>query len=99
MKTDPALWFTLRERQVMALLCQARQNKEIAQELDISVHAVKYHISALLGKLDLDGRFELLLWCLQHAEALEKGYTHDRRLHGSTCRCGSCPELRSPRAA
>jgi DNA-binding CsgD family transcriptional regulator len=43
---------------VLALIAEGASNKAIARRLAISVHAVKFHIASLLGKLDAQGRAE-----------------------------------------
>lgn len=49
---------TAREREVLRLLGQGRQNKEIAAELVISERTVKFHVSSILGKLGAGNRTE-----------------------------------------
>jgi DNA-binding NarL/FixJ family response regulator len=49
---------TAREQEVLALLAQGLQNKEIAQRLKIRERTVKFHVSALLQKLDAGNRTE-----------------------------------------
>jgi len=49
---------TNRERQVARLLAKSRSNREIARELDISVHTVKHHVRRTLLKLGLERRAE-----------------------------------------
>lgn len=49
---------TPRELEVLALLAQGLQNKEIATELVISERTVKFHVSAILNKLDVGNRTE-----------------------------------------
>ncbi|HMM42300.1 MAG TPA: helix-turn-helix transcriptional regulator, partial [Thermomicrobiales bacterium] len=49
---------TDRERQVLALVALGLPNKAIAVELDISEHTVKFHVAAILGKLDAASRTE-----------------------------------------
>ncbi|MDC9823498.1 LuxR C-terminal-related transcriptional regulator [Devosia sp. ZB163] len=45
-----------RERQVAALLVDGASNKVIARELDISVHTAKFHVTAILDKLQARNR-------------------------------------------
>jgi DNA-binding NarL/FixJ family response regulator len=52
----PAL--TPREQQVLALLVQGLENKEIAAHLHISERTVKFHVSGILGKLGVGNRTE-----------------------------------------
>ena len=52
----PAEW------RVLDALREGGTNAEIAARLGISLDAVKYHISNMLGKLDLQGRHELAAW-------------------------------------
>jgi len=47
---------TLRERQVLDLICQGQSNKEIAQKLHISGPTVKNHVHHLLAKLNVTTR-------------------------------------------
>ncbi|WP_026369283.1 response regulator [Kallotenue papyrolyticum] len=49
---------TAREQEVLALLAQGLQNKEIAARLYISERTVKFHVSALLAKLGAGNRTE-----------------------------------------
>lgn len=49
---------TPREREVALLMKMNRSNKEIAQELGISVHTVKNHVHSALLKLGIDRRHE-----------------------------------------
>jgi DNA-binding NarL/FixJ family response regulator len=49
---------TERELEVLLLLAKGRQNKEIANELWISERTVKFHVSAILAKLQVGNRTE-----------------------------------------
>jgi NarL family two-component system response regulator LiaR len=62
----PALtMLTLRERNVLTLLAKHRTNKEIAQELNISVKTVKTHVSNILSKLHMMDRAQAAVYALQ----------------------------------
>lgn len=52
---------TPREREVLRLLADGLSNKEIAARLAISEHTVKFHVNAVLGKLDSDTRTEAVV--------------------------------------
>ena len=56
---------TPREDEVLTLLAQGKQNKEIAVELAISERTVKFHISSILAKLGAGNRTEAVTIALQ----------------------------------
>ena len=49
---------TPREREVLEMMSEGLSNKEIAAQLKISPHTVKFHISSILGKLGASSRTE-----------------------------------------
>jgi DNA-binding NarL/FixJ family response regulator len=49
---------TPREREVLAAMVEGASNKAIARRLDISFHTAKFHVAAILAKLDADSRTE-----------------------------------------
>ncbi|HLV33877.1 MAG TPA: response regulator transcription factor [Spirillospora sp.] len=55
---EEAETLTARELEVLRLLAQGQQNKEIAAQLVISERTVKFHVSSILGKLDAGNRTE-----------------------------------------
>jgi DNA-binding NarL/FixJ family response regulator len=66
--TLPPLPEPLTEREMDVLRCLAlgRSNKEIAAQLSISERTVKFHMSAILGKLNAANRTEALTLAAQH---------------------------------
>jgi two-component system, NarL family, response regulator YdfI len=54
----PAEPLTPREREVLQMLASGSGNKEIAARLSISEHTVKFHVTAILGKLGASSRTE-----------------------------------------
>ncbi len=58
---DPGALLTPRETDVLRLLAEGLANKTIAQRLDISEHTVKFHVNALLRKLDAQSRTEAVI--------------------------------------
>jgi DNA-binding NarL/FixJ family response regulator len=57
---------TPRELEVLRLVAQGLLNKEIATRLGISERTVKFHVSAILGKLGAGNRTEALAIAAQH---------------------------------
>jgi len=53
---------TEREREVLLLIAEGRSNKEIGEELHISIKTVKTHVSNLLMKCELDDRTQLAVF-------------------------------------
>ncbi len=51
---------SIREREIFDLISQIKTNKEIANELNISVNTVKFHIKNIYGKLEVKNRKEVL---------------------------------------
>jgi DNA-binding NarL/FixJ family response regulator len=49
---------TARETEILRLIAEGLANKEIAWKLGISGHTVKFHVSAVLGKLGAGSRAE-----------------------------------------
>ena len=49
---------TPRELEVLRLLARGLPNKQIAAQLAVNVRTVKYHVSAILAKLDVTNRTE-----------------------------------------
>jgi len=49
---------TARELDVLRLVARGLSNKEIAADLGITTHTVKYHLAAVLEKLDVRSRTE-----------------------------------------
>ncbi len=52
---------TPREIEVLRLMAEGHQNKEIARLLGISEHTVKFHVNAILGKLSVQSRTEAVV--------------------------------------
>ena len=53
--------FTPRESEVLYLLAEGLTNKAIAHQLEISDHTVKFHVNAILGKLNAQSRTEAVV--------------------------------------
>lgn len=57
----PAESLTPREVQVLELVATGMSNKQIAGDLGISAHTVKFHVNAILGKLDVHTRTQAVV--------------------------------------
>jgi DNA-binding NarL/FixJ family response regulator len=55
---SPAEHLTAREVEVLRLVALGRGNKEVAAQLNVSEHTVKFHVSSVLGKLGARSRTE-----------------------------------------
>lgn len=53
---------TEREKEVLLLIAEGKTNKEISDELHISIKTVKTHVSNLLMKCELDDRTQLAIY-------------------------------------
>jgi len=53
---------TEREKEVLLLIAEGKSNKEIGEELHISIKTVKTHVSNLLMKCDLEDRTQLAIY-------------------------------------
>ncbi|MBI5033073.1 MAG: response regulator transcription factor [Chloroflexi bacterium] len=58
---QPVEELTPRELQVLRLMAEGQSNKTIARELEISEHTVKFHVNAILGKLNVQSRTEAVV--------------------------------------
>ena len=57
-KEQPVIQFSKREKQVLELLAGGKTNKEIGAKLFIAESTVKFHVHAILSKLDAGNRTE-----------------------------------------
>lgn len=55
-----------RELQILKLLAGGKRNAEIAQELFISPHTVRNHVSNILAKLHIGNRFEATAYAIRN---------------------------------
>lgn len=62
---------TEREREVLLLIAEGKSNKDISEELHISIKTVKTHVSNLLMKYEMDDRTQLAIY------AHRKGWVKD----------------------
>jgi PAS domain S-box-containing protein len=62
---------TVRERDILALICRGLADKEIARHLDISLNTVRNHVATIYRKVDVHRRTAVIVW------ARERGFTGD----------------------
>lgn len=60
-KPDPMAELTTREEEVLQFLAKGYRNKEIAEQLFISVETVRRHVHVIYGKLHVRSRTEAVL--------------------------------------
>ena len=53
---------TAREREVLALVCQAKSDPEIGTELQLARNTVRNHVASLYQKLGVNRRSALIVW-------------------------------------
>jgi two-component system response regulator DegU len=65
---DAAAGLTRREFDILTLVAEGCQNKEIASRLSVSQHTVKTHLVSVYKKLKVDGRFAAAMYYFQLVE-------------------------------
>jgi DNA-binding NarL/FixJ family response regulator len=56
-----------REREIAALIALGLSNRQISDELAISVGTVERHVANMLGKLGYRSRTQIAAWAVEHA--------------------------------
>jgi DNA-binding NarL/FixJ family response regulator len=64
-RAQPVEPLTHREEQVLATVARGRTNREIADELHITLSTVKTHVASLMAKLGARNRVEIALWAYE----------------------------------
>jgi DNA-binding NarL/FixJ family response regulator len=68
--SSTTIWLTRRQRELLRLLTQGLDNRNIAQTLEISVKTVENHLTALYRVLGVDSRLKAVHYALRHPELL-----------------------------
>ena len=64
-KTLKAVDLTSREKEILALIAEGLNNKDIADSLGISLFTVKNHVSNIIQKLSVDDRTQAAILALK----------------------------------
>lgn len=64
-KKDLMFDLTPRERDVLELMASGKSNKQIAEDLTLSIGTVRFHISNILTKMGVDNRTEAVILAFQ----------------------------------
>jgi DNA-binding NarL/FixJ family response regulator len=70
---QPIEALTDREEQVLVAVARGRTNKEIADELFITLSTVKSHITSLMTKLGVRNRVEIAMWAYETNRTRTRG--------------------------
>ncbi|RPJ19034.1 MAG: DNA-binding response regulator, partial [Chloroflexi bacterium] len=65
-----APWLTRRQRELLRLIAQGTDNRNIALALDLSVKTIENHLTALYRVLGVDSRLKALNYASRHPELL-----------------------------
>ncbi len=57
---------TLREMEVLQLICEGNSNIDIAKKLIISVDTAKAHVSNIFQKLNVNDRVQAAVWAVSN---------------------------------
>jgi DNA-binding CsgD family transcriptional regulator len=81
----PVFPLTPREREVADLLARGMSNREIGDELSISVATAERHVSNIMTKLGVRSRTQIATWAVGLGQGWEMptrtGIGHDRSVH------------------
>ena len=69
---------TAREEQVVALVADGLSNREVANELGLSIHTIKKYLFHIFDKLGISTRVELVLYAVSHGAAREAEWVAGR---------------------
>jgi DNA-binding NarL/FixJ family response regulator len=62
---------TKREEDVVRLLAEGLQNRDIAQELKLSEHTIKNYLFHIFEKLGVSSRVELVLYAVSNSKRMQ----------------------------
>ncbi len=89
---DGMRMLTKREEEVVRLVAEGMQNREIATELRLSEHTIKNYLFHIFEKLGVSSRVELVLYAVSNAKGAEtasvKGEMQEQKLAGKAKTAG-----------
>jgi len=65
---EPLQRLTRREEQVLGMTARGLTNQQIAEDLEVSIHAVKFHLATIYRKLAVSNRTEAAFLYLSRLE-------------------------------
>lgn len=71
-RPEPLSILSRREAEVLELTSRGLTNSQVAAGLDVSVHAVKFHLAAIYRKLGVSNRTEAAVVYLRTAQLREE---------------------------
>ncbi len=71
-ETTKIEYLTKREHEIINVLTEGMNNKEISETLHISEATVRHHLSSIYSKLEIDDRLNLVIYAYQHGLVGEK---------------------------
>ncbi len=77
LRQDPVHALTAKERILLTALAKGSTNKQLAEEFDISVNTVKFHLRNLFEKLDLSNRAQAIAFYYSSVHAQSPTPTAD----------------------
>lgn len=77
--TDPLGGLSAREREVLQMASRGLTNSEISVQLNVTVHAVKFHLASIYRKLGLANRTEAAVFYLR-ASSVSAGLEVDEAM-------------------
>lgn len=68
-KVERGARLTLREREVLALICEGYKDQEVADRIGIRMPTVRAHLASIYLKLDIRDRLNLVIYSYRHGLA------------------------------
>jgi tripartite-type tricarboxylate transporter receptor subunit TctC len=84
-RVHPSHALTLREWEIIGLVCHGLSNKEIARRLDLQEGTVKVHLHNIYTKIEVPNRTALALWRLRAIAASISPVSASGSLRSETC--------------